>query len=155
MRSVKWPAARMPVSEGLFHLGEKKSRLNLAFEYECMILKSCSFEEGKCSGQQKYKACMSPFALTFAGCFSCSSCCLLSLKVLAPTLCAAASCRIQVRRGAWAALLVLSALAMLSKLSAAFDNCNDDGVCVLKHNDCSDTGMINGSVKCTSDPSWY
>lgn len=44
---------------------------------------------------------------------------------------------------------------MQSKLSAAFDNCNDDGVCVLKHNDCSDTGMINGSVKCTSDSAWY
>ena len=52
-----------------------------------------------------------------------------------------------------ASLVVAAVLAALPAPTAAFDNCKD-GVCVLKHNDCSEEGKINGTVKCTTDPDW-
>jgi hypothetical protein len=50
-------------------------------------------------------------------------------------------------------LVVLAAVTALPAFAGAFDNCND-GVCVLKHDDCSETGTING-MTCTSDPDWF
>ena len=63
--------------------------------------------------------------------------------------------RLQVRRAVRATLGFLAALAVLPALAAAFDNWDDKtGAWVLKHNDCSDAGTINGTVKCTSNPDW-